>query len=46
MYGWARKARNDVWYQDWDGKTLSSYCPADIDVNSNNITTETLHGPN
>jgi hypothetical protein len=46
MYGWARKARNDVWYQDWDGKTLHSLCPADIDVSSNNVTTETLHGPN
>jgi hypothetical protein len=46
MYGWARKARNDVWYQDWDGKSLSSDCPADIDVSSNNVTTETLHGPN
>jgi hypothetical protein len=46
MYGWARKARNDVWYQDWDGKSLFSICPADIDVSSNNVTTETLHGPN
>jgi hypothetical protein len=46
MYGWARKARNDVWYQDWDGKYLWSDCPADIDVSSNNVTTEVLHGPN
>jgi hypothetical protein len=46
MFGWARKARNDVWYQDWDGKYLWSYCPADIDVSSNNVTTEVLHGPN
>jgi hypothetical protein len=46
MFGWARKARNDVWYQDWDGKYLWSYCPADIDVSSNNFTTEVLHGPN
>jgi hypothetical protein len=46
MYGWARKARNDIWYQDWDGKSFFSYCPADIDVSSINETTETLHGPN
>jgi hypothetical protein len=46
MYGWARKDVNNRWYQDWDGKSLWSYCPADIDVDSNNITTEVLHGPN
>jgi hypothetical protein len=46
MFGWARKARNDVWYQDWDGKSLYSTCPADIDVSGNNVTTEVLHGPN
>jgi hypothetical protein len=46
MFGWARKARNDVWYQDWDGKSFYSTCPADIDVSSNNVTTEVLHGPN
>jgi hypothetical protein len=46
MFGWARKARNDVWYQDWDGKSLWSDCPADIDVSSDNVTTEVLHGPN
>jgi hypothetical protein len=46
MFGWARKARNDVWYQDWDGKSLWSDCPADIDVTTSNVTTEVLHGPN
>jgi hypothetical protein len=46
MFGWARKARNNVWYQDWDGKIFYSDCPADIDVDNNNVTSEVLHGPN
>jgi hypothetical protein len=41
MYGWARKARNNVWYQDWDGKDFRAVCPADIEV-SNDVTTEAL----
>jgi hypothetical protein len=46
MYGWQRKDRFDRWNHDWDGISLQSDCPADIDVNSSGVTTEVLHGPN
>lgn len=45
MTNWKHKSSGDVWSAGWGTSSLSSDCPADIDI-SNGITTEVLHGPN